>query len=120
MIYITFISKALIKATELIPPCILYTYFGIYCPGCGGTRSLIYLLHGDIIRSFIAYPAIPVTMFIICECILRYILSVVTSGRIKKLYFKLEYVYMIMTVILINWIIRNILLLKMGIKIIGQ
>ncbi len=116
MIYFTLINKII----ELVPPCILYTYFGIYCPGCGGTRSLIYLLQGDIIRSFIAYPALPVTVLIICRYLLQYIISYATHNRIKKPVFRLMYVYLIMTIILINWIIRNILLLKMGIKIIGQ
>lgn len=34
-----------------LPPCITYTFFHIYCPGCGMTRSVISLLNGDILLS---------------------------------------------------------------------
>lgn len=30
--------------------------FHLYCPGCGGTRSVKHLLHFDLIRSFLSHP----------------------------------------------------------------
>jgi len=35
----------------LFPACPSYTFFKIYCPGCGNTRSVQHLLEGDIIGS---------------------------------------------------------------------
>ena len=32
----------------LLPECPVHKYLGILCPGCGGTRALIALLHGRI------------------------------------------------------------------------
>lgn len=40
--------------------CVFYETTGWYCLGCGGTRSLMALLHGDIQRSFHNNPAVPV------------------------------------------------------------
>lgn len=35
--------------TDLLPGCFLYETTSIYCPGCGGTRAVYALLHGDIL-----------------------------------------------------------------------
>ncbi len=34
-----------------LPSCPSYTIFGIYCPGCGNTRSVQSLLSGNIVDS---------------------------------------------------------------------
>lgn len=33
------------------PPCVFHKLTGLYCPGCGNTRALAALLHGDIAGS---------------------------------------------------------------------
>ncbi|WP_165501722.1 DUF2752 domain-containing protein [Pedobacter frigiditerrae] len=39
--------------------------FGIDCPGCGLQRSIIALMHGDLISSFKLYPATIPFLFLI-------------------------------------------------------
>jgi hypothetical protein len=34
-----------------IPPCPLRQLFGIDCPGCGGSRMMWYLMHGDVPKA---------------------------------------------------------------------
>ena len=34
-----------------LPKCMFYRWTGLYCPGCGATRALTSLLHGDIKAS---------------------------------------------------------------------
>ena len=43
-----------------------------YCPACGGTRSVIALLHLDIERAFLCNPTVVYTgvMFLWCICLL--------------------------------------------------
>lgn len=43
---------------QLFPPCIILTSTGWLCPGCGGTRALHSLLHGDLIGSLHANPLV--------------------------------------------------------------
>lgn len=45
-----------IKITDLLPGCIFYEKYHLFCPGCGGTRAVICLLQGDIIGSFLYHP----------------------------------------------------------------
>jgi hypothetical protein len=34
------------------PPCIFHAMTGLQCPGCGTTRALHHLLHGDVAGAF--------------------------------------------------------------------
>lgn len=45
--------------TETIfPPCVLLHLTGLQCPGCGGTRALYSLLHGDVLGSLQMNPLV--------------------------------------------------------------
>jgi len=39
-------------------PCLFQKFTGIPCPGCGGQRSVVHLLHGEFGEAFFMYPAI--------------------------------------------------------------
>lgn len=43
---------------EYMIPCLTKTFMGIPCPGCGGQRSVLHLIHGEFWDAFILYPAI--------------------------------------------------------------
>jgi hypothetical protein len=38
--------------SSLPPICPWRTLLGLQCPGCGGTRAIAALLHGDVIEAF--------------------------------------------------------------------
>ena len=40
------------------PPCLFHLATGYYCPGCGGTRAITALLHGQILNSFLYHPVV--------------------------------------------------------------
>jgi hypothetical protein len=37
---------------SLFPPCPLHHYTGLWCPGCGTTRAMHQLLHGNVAAAF--------------------------------------------------------------------
>ncbi len=37
--------------TKWLPKCLFHEWTGLYCPGCGGTRALYALLHGELKTS---------------------------------------------------------------------
>ena len=49
---------------EHMRPCLLYSLTGFFCPGCGGTRSVVALVHGRFLVCAVDYPlvAYPVLM----------------------------------------------------------
>jgi hypothetical protein len=47
--------------TQLFAPCPILTLTGWQCPGCGSTRALYSLLHGDLAQAFAMNP-----LFIAC------------------------------------------------------
>lgn len=42
----------------IFPPCILLHFTGWQCPGCGGTRAMFSLLHGDVATSIAMNPLV--------------------------------------------------------------
>ena len=44
--------------------CIFHALTGLYCPGCGGTRSMYALLHGHILLAVHENPASPLIVAI--------------------------------------------------------
>ena len=48
--------------TWFYPPCVFNLLTGLLCPGCGGTRALHALLHGDVAGAFAFNPLLFVAM----------------------------------------------------------
>ena len=42
--------------SQILPPCPWLTLTGWQCPGCGSTRALYSLLHGDVAQAFVMNP----------------------------------------------------------------
>ena len=49
-------------AYRFYPPCIFYAVTGLLCPGCGTTRALHQLLHGNVAEAFRLNPFLFVLM----------------------------------------------------------
>ncbi|MFT3830346.1 MAG: DUF2752 domain-containing protein [Opitutaceae bacterium] len=44
------------------PPCPWRALTGLYCPGCGSTRALLALAHGDLPRAFTQNPLLVLSL----------------------------------------------------------
>ncbi|GAB4315997.1 MAG: DUF2752 domain-containing protein [Candidatus Sumerlaeia bacterium] len=45
------------SSSGVYPPCMFHKLTGLHCPGCGGTRAVHSLLHGDV-RQALAWNAL--------------------------------------------------------------
>ena len=69
MIHISMKMMTLYKIIRSMP-CFFKEVTHFYCPACGGTRSVIALLHLDIERAFLCNPTVVYTgvMFFMVYC----------------------------------------------------
>lgn len=99
--------------------CYILKNLGIYCPGCGGSRSLVALLKLDIITSFIYYPPLVITALMIFLWDILAIISIITQNQNYIGIFKWEYFICVPVLIIVNYALRLILLFS-GIDYIGD
>jgi hypothetical protein len=63
------------QAGNPYPPCLLKRLTGIDCPGCGGTRAVYSLLHGDVVgavdHNILALVVVPVLLYLTLRFVLR-------------------------------------------------
>ena len=91
--------------------CVFNKLTGFNCPGCGGTRSFIFLLHGKIIKSIIYYPFVPYAVTIGLVFYISQTLRFLTRGQIKGLHFRNSFIVIGIILIAGNWIVKNLIIL---------
>lgn len=92
--------------------CMMQIVTGLYCPGCGGTRAVLALLLGHIRLSFYFHPLIVYIAAIFAAYMLTHTAEYLSRGRLRiSLHFHILFVYIAIGLVLVNWIVRNILLL---------
>ena len=104
--------------TILLQPCIVWTYLGLYCPGCGGTRAAKELLKGHILKSLWYHPLVLYIALVSGWYLLSNGIQRLSGNKYKiGMQMKNRYLYIGFAILLINWVIRNILLLFWGITL---
>lgn len=91
--------------------CDFYTLTGLYCPGCGGSRSLISLFKLDIISSVKYNIAVPFGIFVYVYYNVRGIIAAVKKDW--EYFHKEKYMLCVAAVIILilNCIVKNLLLI---------
>lgn len=112
LIFFLIAGKQLIQ----LPACIIYEKTGFYCPGCGGTRSVLALLQGDFLKSLWYHPVVLYTVILyltyLCTETGERVFSV--KRRIPDHFWK-NSIYSGLLLLAAHMIVRNIL--KFGFQI---
>ena len=96
--------------------CAFYTFTGLYCPGCGGTRALYAMLRLDILNAVRYNVAVPFGIFVYVYYNVR---AVICLARKDISYFKSNRYYLCIAFAIVfigNFIVKNLLLLCFGIR----
>ena len=104
-VFLYFIAD-FILAHFTLPECLTYKIFGIYCPGCGMTRSVVALLQGDILLSLRQNAFIIAGILILILLYLRFVL-IVFDKSIRRIKCTDKVIYILLTVAAVYSILRN-------------
>ncbi len=102
-------------------PCMLHKITGYYCPGCGGTRAVFYLMQGKFAASFRAHPIVLFAAvfggwFMISQSVQR-----ISRDKIKiGMHFRPIYLWLALAVLLINFIVKNAALYFFQVDLLGN
>ena len=99
--------------------CIVKRTFSFYCPACGGSRALRELFHFNLINSFILYPPLIISALVIFAYDTRLLLAVVKNTEKYTKDYKFYSFILIPVSIILNFLVRNALLL-FGVDYIGD
>ena len=99
--------------------CTFLDKFKLYCPGCGGTRSLYALLQLNIIKSFVYNPAVPLGVATYIYYNVRAIIAIKRNDENYFIKQKYMIIPIVAIVIILYFVVRNILLFN-GIDLIGD
>ena len=89
------------------PVCPFRALTGFTCPGCGSTRGLHRLLHGDIVGAFEFNPLLVVSLPFLLYALVRYTTAAVTGRPLQGNRLNAKYIWMLFVVIMSFWIFRN-------------
>lgn len=96
--------------------CWVHKMTGLFCPGCGGTRSVLALFRGDIIHSFVYHPLVLYVVSIYAIYMIRGGVAILSRERYHFMKLRICYVYIGIAIILIQFFIKNIALLCFRIR----
>lgn len=111
-------------------PCLFQMITGLYCPGCGGTRAALSLLHGQILRSLLYNPIPSYLLFGGAWCAGAVLLEQKRGGRKKGEGHGNEesgeaflprpirqYLWILLAVTAVSFLLKNFLLIGFGIDL---
>jgi len=95
--------------TKAYPSCPFYYYTGLYCPGCGSSRAVYQIVHGNFLYALNLNPLLIIAIFFIFYLLIGKLNIKVKRKAIfrRKVFTKKIYIAIIV-VIGLYWIIRNI------------
>lgn len=93
--------------SALLPVCPFRALTGFTCPGCGSTRGMHQLLHGNLGAAFELNPLLLLALPLLLYALLDYSYRVMTGRPIRHNTLAPKYIYTIFGVVLFFWVFRN-------------
>jgi len=89
------------------PRCVFHALTGLDCPGCGATRAMFHLLHGDVAGAFRFNPALLLYLPVMMYGGFDLARTFVTRGVSRPITQKPSLAWGIAVTLVLWWIVRN-------------
>lgn len=100
------------NAAQISPiGCVLYEWFGLYCPGCGGTRAIRALCSGRVLKSLWYHPLVPYAAGVYFCFMLSHTWERLRLPYIKGMKYRDCYAYIAIGILVVNFVLKNILVI---------
>jgi len=96
------------ETARFYPPCPLFWATGLYCPGCGVTRSLAALTHGNFAQAFAFNPLVVVALPVAGFWIARFAYEMWTDKQVEPIIVPTWMAWVIFAGVVAFWLARNI------------
>ena len=93
---------------SFFPKCALYMATGFSCPGCGSTRALYQLTHGDVLEALRLNPGLMALITLGLTDYVRFVVSLIRGNPFQTLFGRLKLLGALMGVMLVYGVIRNL------------
>lgn len=101
-------------------PCLFYAVTGLYCPGCGGTRAVRYLLQGELLLSFRFHPLVPYAALVALLEAAAFLAAKAGGRRRFCLGYEKVFLYAAAGIVAVNFVAKNVLLVWCGIDLLAK
>lgn len=100
--------------TRLLPPCPFRAMTGLDCPGCGSTRAVHEILHGDPVAAVRMNPLLLLYSPFVGQFILSAVSLVATGRPLPESRVRASMTWLVLCTIAAFWIFRNTPLYPFG------
>lgn len=103
-------------------PCLFHFITGLYCPGCGGTRAIRALFHGEILKSFCYHPFVLYAVIAVMVETGYLAVGMAQGLKNRKGGFQKRYARWVLVaawIVGVNWVVKNGFLL-MGVDLLER
>ena len=100
---------AISKISWMKDLCIVRKNTEFYCPGCGGSRGVQAFFSGEILKCIYYYPAYLYAIVYYIIYMGSNALRLITKGKVKSVRYKNIHLYILLAIVLVNWIVKNIM-----------
>ena len=95
---------------QAAPTCFIRQHVGIYCTGCGATRAVLAVVHGQFLQSIYFNAVVMYVILFYGVYVIRGAIYLLSKGKYRYMKFHITYVYVGLVIVIVQAIMKNVAL----------